>query len=88
MMIPFWYALKLCGFLRVPAEEETLGLDESYHGGHAYPGHDVGGFDDNSMSGGKGRGEHMENGSPRAAVTSKGAGGKGNSVSRPLSPGL
>ena len=40
MMIPFWFILKLLGFLRVPAEEETLGLDESYHGGHAYPGHD------------------------------------------------
>ena len=30
MMVPFWFALKLLGFLRVPAEEETLGLDESY----------------------------------------------------------
>ena len=38
-MLPFFFALKLLGFLRVPAEEETLGLDESYHGGHAYPGH-------------------------------------------------
>ena len=82
MMIPFWFILKLLGILRVPAEEETLGLDESYHGGHAYPGHDVGGFDDNSMSGrdkGGGDGDmKMGNGSPRGAITKKG--GQGNSV--------
>ena len=30
MMVPFWFALKLLGFLRVPAEEQTLGLDGSY----------------------------------------------------------
>ena len=37
-MIPFWYLLKLMGHLRVPANEETVGLDDSYHGGTAYPG--------------------------------------------------
>ena len=31
-MLPFFYILKVLNFLRVPAEEETLGLDESYHG--------------------------------------------------------
>ena len=36
MMVPFWFALKLLGFLRVPAEQETLGLDESYHGEAVY----------------------------------------------------
>lgn len=38
-MVPFFYLLKLLHFLRVPPEEETMGLDASYHGGHAYPGH-------------------------------------------------
>ena len=47
-MLPFFFILKLLGFLRVPAEEETLGIDESYHGGHAYPGH--GAEYDSSMS--------------------------------------
>ena len=83
MMVPFWFILKVLGILRVPAEEETLGLDESYHGGHAYPGHDVQGLDDHSMSG-RGKGEDgdmkMGNGSPRGAITKKGAGGQGNSV--------
>ena len=37
-MIPFWMILKLVGHLRVPANEETVGLDDSYHGGTAYPG--------------------------------------------------
>ena len=31
-MVPFFFLLKMVNFLRVPAEEETLGLDESYHG--------------------------------------------------------
>ena len=36
-MIPFWFILKMLGRLRVPANEETIGLDDSYHGGSAYP---------------------------------------------------
>lgn len=31
-MIPFFYLLKVLNFLRVPAEDETLGLDASMHG--------------------------------------------------------
>ena len=31
-MLPFFFLLKMLNFLRVPAEEETIGLDESYHG--------------------------------------------------------
>lgn len=47
LVIPVWafvtmfivfYALKLAGFLRVSAEEETLGLDVSEHGMRAYTG--------------------------------------------------
>nr|AEJ07736.1 ammonium transporter 1.2 [Asterochloris sp. Armaleo 7/29/2003] len=38
MMLPFFYGLKLCGWLRVSAEEELAGVDVSKHGGHAYPG--------------------------------------------------
>lgn len=37
-MIPFWLILKATGFLRVPSDEEIVGLDHSYHGGSAYPG--------------------------------------------------
>ena len=33
--------LKLLGRLRVPLEEERMGLDESKHGGHAYPEHSL-----------------------------------------------
>jgi hypothetical protein len=29
--------MKKVGILRVPPEEETLGLDVSHHGGSAYP---------------------------------------------------
>ena len=49
-MIPFWYLLKVCGLFRVPANEETVGLDESYHGGTAYPGHGADDFLDKSAS--------------------------------------
>ena len=37
-MAPFWFILKKLGFLRVPSDEEIVGLDHSYHGGSAYPG--------------------------------------------------
>ena len=37
-MAPFWFILKSLGFLRVPSDEEIVGLDHSYHGGSAYPG--------------------------------------------------
>ncbi|KAK9862455.1 hypothetical protein WJX84_006465 [Apatococcus fuscideae] len=37
-MLPFFYLLKVLGLFRVNPEDETLGLDESYHGGSAYPG--------------------------------------------------
>ena len=37
-MVPFWLILKATGFLRVPSDEEIVGLDHSYHGGSAYPG--------------------------------------------------
>ena len=40
-MLPFFYLLKVLGHFRVPANDETIGLDESYHGGGAYPGHGV-----------------------------------------------
>mmetsp|Transcript_12480 Transcript_12480/g.16999 ORF Transcript_12480/g.16999 Transcript_12480/m.16999 type:complete len:497 (+) Transcript_12480:163-1653(+) len=33
---PFFYALKMAGQLRVPKEEEMMGLDVSHHGGSAY----------------------------------------------------
>ena len=36
--IPFWLILKFTGLLRVPSDEEIVGLDHSYHGGSAYPG--------------------------------------------------
>ena len=55
-MIPFWFILKLVGHLRVPANEETVGLDDSYHGGTAYPG---GGDDFLDKSG---RGKSMNGG--------------------------
>ena len=37
-MAPFWFILHKLGFLRVPSDEEIVGLDHSYHGGSAYPG--------------------------------------------------
>ena len=37
-MIPFWLILNALGHFRVPANVETVGLDDSYHGGSAYPG--------------------------------------------------
>jgi len=33
---PFFYAMSVMGFLRVPPEEEEMGLDVSHHGGPAY----------------------------------------------------
>ena len=36
--VPFWLVLKVTGLLRVPSDEEIVGLDHSYHGGSAYPG--------------------------------------------------
>jgi Amt family ammonium transporter len=36
--VPFWLILKVTGLLRVPSDEEIVGLDHSYHGGSAYPG--------------------------------------------------
>ena len=35
-MIPFFYAFKMLGMLRISAEEEQAGLDASKHGGSAY----------------------------------------------------
>ena len=49
-MLPFWFLLKFIGLLRVPANEETVGLDASYHGGTAYPGHGADDFLDKSTS--------------------------------------
>ena len=37
-MLPFFFLLKVLGLFRVNPEDETIGLDESYHGGSAYPG--------------------------------------------------
>ena len=37
-MVPFWLILNAMGHFRVPANVETIGLDDSYHGGSAYPG--------------------------------------------------
>ncbi|KAK9809380.1 hypothetical protein WJX73_010467 [Symbiochloris irregularis] len=59
-MLPFFFILKILGILRVPAEEETLGIDESYHGGHAYPGH--GAEYDSSMSKSNGNANGKSNG--------------------------
>jgi Amt family ammonium transporter len=50
-MVPFWFALKFLGWFRVPANEETMGLDDSYHGGTAYPGHGHDDFLDKSSAG-------------------------------------
>jgi Amt family ammonium transporter len=62
-MIPFWLLLKKVGLFRVPANEETVGLDESYHGGTAYPGHGADDFLDKSVSRhGKGDSEMNGNG--------------------------
>jgi len=36
-MVPFFFALKVMGLLRVSAAEEQQGLDVSHHGGSAYP---------------------------------------------------
>lgn len=36
MLGPFFYSLRLMGILRVPMEEEDVGLDISHHGGEAY----------------------------------------------------
>lgn len=49
-MLPFWVLLKFLGLFRVPANEETVGLDASYHGGTAYPGHGADDFLDKSTS--------------------------------------
>lgn len=49
-MLPFWFLLKVLGLFRVPANEETVGLDASYHGGTAYPGHGADDFLDKSTS--------------------------------------
>jgi Amt family ammonium transporter len=35
IMLPFFFALKACNFLRVPIEHEEQGLDVSEHGGHS-----------------------------------------------------
>lgn len=56
-MIPFWFILKFAGLLRVPANEETVGLDDSYHGGSAYPGHGVDDYIDKSSAGAKTNGD-------------------------------
>jgi len=37
-MFPLFMVLKATNLLRAPADEERLGLDESHHGGSAYPG--------------------------------------------------
>ena len=58
-MIPFWYLLKVVGLFRVPANEETVGLDASYHGGTAYPGHGADDFLDKSSSR-HGKGDDMD----------------------------
>ena len=36
MMLPFFFALRLMGMLRVSPEEEMQGVDVSKHGGSAY----------------------------------------------------
>lgn len=36
-MVPFFFATKMLGLLRVSPEEEDVGLDISHHGGGAYP---------------------------------------------------
>ena len=61
-MIPFWYVLKFAGWFRVPANEETMGLDDSYHGGTAYPGHGHDDFLDKSSAGNKVNGDAVMNG--------------------------
>jgi Amt family ammonium transporter len=35
-MVPFFWAMRYMGLLRVDAAEEMLGLDVSHHGGAAY----------------------------------------------------
>ncbi len=79
-MIPFWLLLKAIGLFRVPANEETVGLDESYHGGTAYPGHGADDFLDKSASRhGKGDAGEM-NGNGISSTEQK--------VRRALLPGL
>jgi Amt family ammonium transporter len=36
MLTPFFMGLRMAGILRVPVEEEDVGLDISHHGGDAY----------------------------------------------------
>nr|ASG81411.1 ammonium transporter [Botryococcus braunii] len=38
MMFPFWFILNKFGLMRVLPDDEVLGLDDSQHGGSAYPG--------------------------------------------------
>lgn len=45
MMVPFFYALMSAGVMRVSDEEEEVGLDRAFHGGHAYD-HDEGADED------------------------------------------
>lgn len=35
-MVPFFWAMRFMGLLRVDASEEMMGLDVSHHGGAAY----------------------------------------------------
>jgi Amt family ammonium transporter len=67
-MIPFWLLLKYVGLFRVPANEETVGLDESYHGGTAYPGHGADDFLDKSASR-HGKGDSEMNGNSSTEQT-------------------
>lgn len=44
-MVPFFYALRSLKVMRVSEEDEEIGLDCAYHGGHAYD-HDEGADED------------------------------------------
>ena len=58
-MAPFWFILKKLGFLRVPSDEEIVGLDHSYHGGSAYPGGPEELEDPSTKAGGGGGGKEL-----------------------------
>jgi hypothetical protein len=55
-MVPFFYAMKSFGLLRVDEAEERMGLDVSHHGGSAYEG-----TAGDMLTAAKGKGDETDN---------------------------